>query len=75
MRRTWKLIFLSLLAVGVGVLWQSEPARAQLFRELENMRNFFNELAEGREPWQVRQRLTRCFYVSSVASSIRSSVY
>lgn len=53
MRLTWKLVFLSLLTVGLGVVWQSDAAKTQLLRELDNCRDFFNHLAEGREPWQV----------------------
>ena len=53
MRLRWKLVFLTLLVAGGGVLWKNDDARAQFFRELETIRDFLNQLTTGYEPWQV----------------------
>lgn len=50
-------MFLALLALGGGLVWQNDEARAQLFHELETLRTFFNDLATGYEPWQVSEAL------------------
>ena len=53
MRPTWRLVFLSLLVAAGALVWQSETAATQLLRELNNLRETFNRLAQGYEPWQV----------------------
>lgn len=46
-------MFLTLLVAAGGLIWQNDDARAQFVRELEVLRDFFNRLADGYEPWQV----------------------
>ncbi len=49
----WKWLFLCVLVVGAGFLWQNEEARKELWRELQYARKTLNDLAGGYEPWQV----------------------
>jgi len=49
----WKWLFLGLLVVGSGVVWQNEEVRIQLFRELKVAVEWVNDLAEPYESWQV----------------------
>lgn len=53
MQLRWKLVFLALCAAAGGLMWQNADARAQFVHEMEILRDFFNHLAEGYEPWQV----------------------
>lgn len=53
MQLRWKLVFLALCAAVGGLMWQNADARAQFVHEMEILRDFFNHLAEGYEPWQV----------------------
>ena len=49
----WTWLFVGLLVVGGGLVWQDEEARRKLFRELQGARDALNELAEPYEAWQV----------------------
>lgn len=64
----WKWFFFFLLALGAGVLWQKPDVRKELFREIQQARVVFNELAEPYEPWQV-------IFVSAGLALVLSSLY
>ena len=49
----WKVVFVCLLAVGVGVLWQHEDYRKMLLSELDTARTSVNRFAGRYEGWQV----------------------
>ena len=49
----WKWIFFLLLAIGLGVVIQSETRRKQFLGEIQQARLFINRVTENFEGWQV----------------------
>lgn len=49
----WKWIFFLLLAIGLGVVIQSETRRKQFLGEIQQARLFINRLTDNFEGWQV----------------------
>ncbi len=49
----WKWLFLCVLVVGAGFVWQNEKVRKELWRELQYGREALNRLAGSYEPWQI----------------------
>ena len=49
----WKWIFFLLLAIGLGVVIQSETRRKQFLGEIQQARLFINRVSENFEGWQV----------------------
>ena len=64
----WTWLFVGLLVVGGGLVWQDEEMRRKLFRELQGARDALNELAGPYEAWQV-------MFVSVGATLIGVSLY
>ena len=49
----WKCIFLSAMAVCLGVIWQNQETRKLFLSELNNARLYTNNLTKSYEGWQV----------------------
>lgn len=49
----WKWIFLAVMAVSLGAIWQNQDSRKLLLSELNQARLFTNRLTDSYEGWQV----------------------